>query len=91
MPLLQVRDFPENYYHKLNELSERENRSITQQTIYMLKTMLDSYDLNLNTKRKAALSSIHNLSLKISSDAPSATDLIREDRDSDHTNLLENK
>ena len=68
MPLLQVRDFPENYYHKLNELSERENRSITQQTIYMLKTMLDSYDLNLNTKRKAALSSIHNLSLKISSD-----------------------
>ena len=69
MPLLQVRDFPENYYHKLNELSERENRSITQQTIYMLKTMLDSYDLNLNTKRKAALSSIHNLSLKISSDA----------------------
>lgn len=88
MALLQVRDFPDDYYQQLNELSQHENRSITQQTIYMLKTMLNAYNSNHNSKRKNALNSIHDLSLKLSPDAPSAIDLIRDDRDSDHNNIF---
>ena len=42
MPLLQVRDFPQDLYELLSRRAEEENRSITQQTIYMLKMMLNN-------------------------------------------------
>ena len=40
MSLLQVREFPNKLYEMLAMVAETENRSITQQTIYMLKKQL---------------------------------------------------
>lgn len=40
MPTLQVRDLPEDVYQKLLTAAEKENRSITQQTITLLQEAL---------------------------------------------------
>ncbi|MBQ6452829.1 MAG: hypothetical protein IJJ14_00555, partial [Coriobacteriales bacterium] len=40
MPLLQVRDCPEDVYEALRERAKRENRSIAQQTITILQEHL---------------------------------------------------
>ena len=37
MPLLQVRDMPEDLYEKLADTAEQDNRSIAQETVGMLK------------------------------------------------------
>jgi len=40
MPLLQVRDMPEDLYEKLSYVAEKENRSIAQETIVLLRKAL---------------------------------------------------
>ena len=37
MPLLQVRDIPEDLYEKLAKVAQMENRSIAQETIVLLQ------------------------------------------------------
>jgi len=37
MPTLQVRDLPTELYNQLDYLAEKEHRSLTQQTIVLLK------------------------------------------------------
>ncbi|NQT57727.1 MAG: hypothetical protein HQ557_01970 [Bacteroidetes bacterium] len=79
MPTLQVRDLPEDVYLRLALLAKEENRSITQQTIVLLK---ESLGLHLNNKlrRKALISGIaannypDTMNLNI-------IDMIREDRE----------
>ena len=41
MPLLQVRDIPEDLYKKLADVAEQDNRSIAQETIVLLKEALN--------------------------------------------------
>jgi len=45
MPILQVRDLPEDLYIKLNMIANEENRSIAQQAIMLLK---ESMSLHFN-------------------------------------------
>jgi hypothetical protein len=80
MPLLQVRDFPKELYDTLSRVAHAENRSITQQTIVLLKTAL-SITQERKTRRKAVLLEIDNLNIKNTDGFPDPAKLTREDRD----------
>jgi hypothetical protein len=80
MPLLQVRDCPKEIYETISQVAQIENRSISQQTIVLLKNAL-----NLTKERKSrriyVLQRIKNLNLKNVETFPDPALLIREDRD----------
>lgn len=80
MPLLQVRDMPEDLYEKLSQVAEQDNRSITQETIVLLKKALN-YKESRVSRRKRILSEIRNNKLKDSNTLPDPAILIREDRE----------
>ena len=80
MPLLQVRDIPEDLYKKLADVAEQDNRSIAQETIVLLKEALN-YKENRKARRKSLLNEIHNNPVKNSNTFPDPADLIREDRE----------
>ncbi len=80
MPLLQVRDMPEDLYEKLSQIAEQENRSITQETIVLLKKALN-YKESRIARRKRILRGIRSDIIVDSSKFPDPADLIREDRE----------
>lgn len=85
MPLLQVRDFPDEMYETLTATAKRENRSIAQQTVYFLKTSLNMENDSAKRRRARALSQTEELHLWLPPAAPSPEVILREDRDSSHS------
>ena len=83
MALLQVRDFPQQLYAMLSELAQSENRSITQQTTYMLGQALNSNQNQNILRRKQVLQSLGGMQLKENNEKiPSDyTSVIRSSRD----------
>ena len=43
MPALQVKDFPSDLYEELRECAARQDRSISQQTVHVLREYLRAY------------------------------------------------
>ena len=84
MSLLQVREFPNKLYEMLAMVAETENRSITQQTIYMLKKQLVPAENENQLRRRKVLSSLAATAMTLPPEAPSAADLIRSDRENNH-------
>ncbi|WP_304226443.1 hypothetical protein [Gracilinema caldarium] len=80
MPLLQVRDVPEDLYERLSQIAEQENRSITQETIVLLRKALN-YKESRISRRKRILSEIRNDIIIDSNRFPDPAVLIREDRE----------
>ena len=83
MPLLQVRDFPEELYASLKDVAKRDNRSVAQETIVLLRESLDCDEVN-RIKRKKTLQKLDELHRKYPIDRSKMLDpvqLIREDRD----------
>lgn len=80
MPLLQVRDVPEDLYERLSQIAEQDNRSITQETIILLKKALN-YKESRISRRKRILSEIRNDVIDESNKFPDPAILIREDRE----------
>jgi len=80
MPLLQVRDVPEELYQKLTRVAAAEHRSIAQETIVLLKKALDLTH-ERQERRRRVLDEIKLAGLGKDKVFPSAVDLIREDRD----------
>lgn len=80
MPLLQVQDMPEDLYEKLSQIAEQENRSITQETIVLLKKA-SNYKESRIARRKRILRGIRSDIIVDSSKFPDPADLIREDRE----------
>jgi len=78
MPTLQVRDLPEDVYIRLSMLAEEENRSITQQTIVLLKESLGLHKNN-KLRRKALIKSIADKNYPDSKNLD-IVEMIREDR-----------
>jgi len=79
MPLLQVRDFPDDIYEEITYEARRQNRTIAQQTLVLIKKGLGS-ELSNRERRQLALerTNIRNVPHNIKS-----TDyipFIREDR-----------
>jgi plasmid stability protein len=80
MPTLQVRDLPEDVYVQLTYLAEKEHRSLSAETIVILKEGLLSKIGNKN-RRKKILDEVGLLDLNGSS-MPDPVLFVREDRDS---------
>lgn len=81
MALLQVRDFPQELYVQLTKHAEEQNRSITQQTIFLLKQCLGENSSGANTvKRADILNRLNQLNLSLPEDSPLPEMLVREDR-----------
>jgi len=80
MPLLQVRDMPEDLYEKLTLVANADNRSIAQETIVLLRKAL-----NLNEerqlRRKRVLEEIKLNNINNQNNFPDPSLLLREDRD----------
>lgn len=53
MPALQVRDFPEELYNQLRSCAAEQDRSISQQTTYVLRRFLEGYQRGM-TEAEAA-------------------------------------
>ncbi len=79
MPLLQVRDIPEDLYRKLADVAQQDNRSIAQETIVLLKKALQ-FKESRQSRRKRVLNEISDNPLEGADDFPDPADLIREDR-----------
>jgi hypothetical protein len=80
MPLLQVRDFPEDIYRKISIAAEKENRTIAQQTIVLLKKSLGLEESNKERRRQL----IKKCNARIIPDEVkllNVAKLIREDRE----------
>jgi len=80
MPLLQVRDIPEDLYNKLAKVAKEENRSIAQETIVLLREVLNQKE-GYKMRRKQVLKEIKAINLNNTEILPDPADLIREDRD----------
>ena len=80
MSLLQVRDCPADLYAELADCAKRENRSISQQTIYILKTVLGSQDRN-KARRRRVLGELADNSFALPDGVSTPEELIREDRE----------
>jgi hypothetical protein len=80
MPLLQVRDIPKELYETLSRVAQMENRSISQQTIVLLKKALNITNERM-ARRKSVLQEIDSLDIKNVNKFPDPAKLTREDRD----------
>jgi hypothetical protein len=80
MPLLQVRECPEDIYRKITLVAKNENRTIAQQVVVLLEKSLGQKESNIE-RRTQLLAKIE--SRKISNELKDidAVALIREDRD----------
>ncbi len=80
MPLLQVRECPEDIYRKITLVAKKQNRTIAQQVVVLLKKSLGQEESNIE-RRKQLLSKIESRQIPNEVKAIDAVALIREDRD----------
>ncbi len=79
MPLLQVRDCPEDIYRKISMIAKKQNRTIAQQVISLLEKSLHLEQPNIE-RRKALLEKINSRDIKKDVNLLDDVALIREDR-----------
>ena len=80
MALLQVRSFPDDMYDDLKKLARSQNRSVAQQTIFLLRSAMKKQE-EQKIQRQELLKELLAGEPLLSSDYPSPADLIREDRE----------
>ncbi len=80
MPLLQVRECPEDVYKKIAMIAKRQNRTIAQQVVVLLEKGLGQEQSN-RERRIQLLSRIDSRHISDEARAIDATAWIREDRD----------
>ena len=80
MALLQVRGFPDDVYDSLSTLARKEQRSVSQQTIVLIRTALGEQEQR-KKQRQALLEGLLEEPPVLTGDYPSPADLVREDRD----------
>jgi len=79
MPLLQVRDCPEDIYKKISFWAKKQNRTIAQQVISILEKGLQLEQPNIE-RRKALLEKIGSRVIKKEVNEIDDVALLREDR-----------
>ncbi len=79
MPLLQVRDCPEDIYKKISLVAKKKNRTIAQQTIVLLEKGLGQEEPNI-VRRRRLLEKINSRVIEKNIQAVDAVALVREDR-----------
>lgn len=80
MPLLQVREFPEDIYKKIALVARKQNRTIAQQVIVLLQKSLGQEQSNIE-RRAQILSKIEARIIPPAVKEIDEVNLIREDRD----------
>ena len=80
MPLLQVRDCPEDIYKKIVLVAKRQNRTIAQQIVVLLEKSLGQEQSN-RERRKQLLKKINEREIAKKAREIDAVAIIREDRD----------
>ena len=80
MPLLQVRECPEDIYRKISHVAKTENRTIAQQVVVLLEKGLQQNELNIE-RRKQLMEKIEKRQIPTEVKKINAVSLIREDRD----------
>lgn len=79
MPTLQVRDLPEDVYNQLSYLAEKDHRSLSQETIVLLKEGIVS-KIGNKERRKKLLENETGIGIN-GKDLPDPVIFIREDRE----------
>jgi hypothetical protein len=79
MPLLQVRDCPDDIYKKIIVVAKKQNRTIAQQILVLLEKGLGQEQSNLE-RRRQLLEKINSRSINEKIQDIDAVALIREDR-----------
>jgi hypothetical protein len=79
MPLLQVRDFPADIYEEITFEARRQNRTIAQQTIVLIKKGLGE-EISNKERRRRLFEKIKSRNIPESVKAIDHVKLIREDR-----------
>lgn len=80
MPLLQVRDCPDDIYKEIASVAKKQNRTIAQQILVLLEKALGQEESNIE-RRKRLIEKIESRTLDEKARAIDAVALIREDRD----------
>jgi hypothetical protein len=80
MPLLQVRECPEDIYKKIALVAKKQNRTIAQQVVVLLEKGLGQEQSNIE-RRRQLLEKINNRQISNEVKAIDEVTLIREDRD----------
>jgi len=79
MPLLQVRDCPEDIYKKISYIARKQNRTIAQQILVTLEKGLNQDTSNVE-RRRALLDRIHERTIPLAALQIDDVTLIKEDR-----------
>ncbi|MFZ4526066.1 MAG: hypothetical protein ACOYOE_11075 [Chlorobium sp.] len=80
MPLLQVRDIPEELYNKLTQTAKADKRTIAQETIFLLRKALN-FQEQRSAERMRLLEEIKRYKTNNVEKFPAAAELIIEDRE----------
>ena len=81
MPLLQVRDFPQEAYQRLAQVAKEQNRTVPQQVIFLLTTALNAEKDSYAARRSKVLAGLDALDLHLPVGSPLPAELVRQDRD----------
>ncbi len=80
MPLLQVRECPEDIYKKISYVAKNENRTIAQQAVVLLEKGLGQSESNME-RRKRLIEKLETREISSEIKKIDPVSLIREDRD----------
>lgn len=80
MPILQVRDVPDDLYETLVKEAKSDNRSIAQETIVLLRDALNIKQECI-ARREKILKNIQDVDIPDSANMPDPALLIRADRE----------
>lgn len=89
MPLLQVRECPDELYAALNRTAQEQNRSIAQQTVVQLRKSFEIDANGYKTKRARVLYATETLNATLPEEVCSPAQLLREDRDMTPSYLMQ--
>ena len=79
MPLLQVRDFPNDIYEEISFEAMRQNRTIAQQTIVLIKKGLGE-EISNRERRRQLIEDINSRTVPENAKKIDCVKFIREDR-----------
>ena len=79
MPLLQVRDFPDDVYEEISFEARRQNRTIAQQTIVLIKRGLGE-EISNRERRRLAIERTNKRNIPQGVKSVDYVKMVREDR-----------
>jgi len=79
MPLLQVRECPEDIYRKISYVAKNENRTIAQQVVVLLEKSLELQESNIG-RRKRLIDRLEKRDIASEIKKIDPVSFIREDR-----------